>query len=145
MSFAAWMKERKSWLSKAPRHSSEENTMRHMTDSLVCTNRQLLSPLPSSSPAAPYFSSWPWCFFFTKQTFASHSTTSQTPTPPLPEECQFVHSHQLKWAEITALLSVCEGGRVTSSNLIKSNYHMTHTLSWIWCTNSMSHVTDDLV
>lgn len=33
MSFAAWMKERKSWLSKPPQRHSEENTTRHMTDS----------------------------------------------------------------------------------------------------------------
>lgn len=33
MSFVAWMKEKKSWLSKPPWHSSEENMTRHMTDS----------------------------------------------------------------------------------------------------------------
>lgn len=33
MSFAAWMKERKSWLSKPPQRCGEGNVRRHMTDS----------------------------------------------------------------------------------------------------------------
>lgn len=100
----------------------------------------LFLPQPSST----LFLSWPWCFS-TNQISASRSITSQTSRPPPPpEKCQFPRSRWLKWAEIIALLSMCEGGRVSSSDLIKSNYHMTYTRSWTWCSNKMSHVTEDL-